>query len=211
LKDLLDQRDKSTTIRIHSSFLLTVSSQAPATFPSDLLLCLFRQHFIISSRYNILAHNILVHIHNMYTKISYPQDIFLFLPCSFGQRPRHASMMICVLVLRLSAETAASGFGCALLRMRTVAHSALGCIFFSHARANQSVLSPRISFLRRRRTTAHARPHHCCGWPKRDVAIIIFGLRIGFVIWDRIASKIDLGTALSESVSFLIFHHVTHA
>jgi hypothetical protein len=94
---------------------------------------------------------------------------------------------------------------------QTVAHRPLGCTFFSHACANQSVLSPRISFLRRRRTTAHARPHHCCGWPKRDVAIIIFGLRIGFVIWDRIASKIDLGTALSESVSFLIFHHVTHA
>jgi hypothetical protein len=49
---------------------------------------------------------------------------------------------------------------------QTVVHMPLGCTFFSHARAIQSVLSPHISFLCRRRTAAHVCLHHFYGWSK---------------------------------------------
>jgi hypothetical protein len=71
--------------------------------------------------------------------------------------------------IRPSATAAASGFGCAYLRMLTRAAAAAysnSCAhgtFFSHTSANQSVFALPISFLRRRRTATHARPHHSRG------------------------------------------------
>jgi hypothetical protein len=88
--------------------------------------------------------------------------------------------------LRPSAAAVASGFGCAFLCMRTRVAAAACSNRYTHctfslmgAQIRVFSLSLPISFLRRCRTVAHARPQHCC---RRSKALTTMGVLDGYAL-----------------------------